>query len=113
MKFVLEDGFIPTTGTFDWQGAALFRPPAWVGIDNTTYGALQMGRMYSLPFWQLSNYDTFNFPNYLQEAWETRFFGVRLDNSMRYSIARDGFSLQLPRRFVPCGQSGRFPGWLD
>lgn len=105
VKFVLENGFLPTTGTFDQQGQ-LFGRQAWVGIDNPTYGALQMGRMYSLPFWQLSNYDTFNFPNYLQEAWQTRFFGVRLDNSMKYSISRDGFSLQLQHSFG--GQAGDF-----
>ncbi|MFM0223103.1 porin [Paraburkholderia dipogonis] len=105
VRFVLEDGFIPTTGAFDQQGQ-LFGRQAWVGIDNPTYGMLQAGRIYSIPFWQLSNYDAFNFPNYLQEAWETRFFGVRLDNSAKYSFSRAGFGLQLQHSFG--GQAGDF-----
>ncbi|WP_321927723.1 porin [Paraburkholderia guartelaensis] len=54
----------------------------------------------------MNSHDFSHFPNYLQEAWETRFFGVRLDNSARYTFGRDGFTLQLQHSFG--GQPGDF-----
>jgi predicted porin len=104
-NFVLESGFLPTTGGFDQQGQQFGRQ-AWVGIDNKTYGTLQAGRMYSLGFWQLSNYDAFNLPNYLSEAWETRLYGVRMDNTVKYTFSRDDVTLQYQHSFG--GQAGDF-----
>jgi len=104
-NFVLESGFVPTTGVFDQQGQEFGRQ-VWVGLDNKTYGTIQAGRMYSVGFWQLSNYDAFNLPNYLAEAWETRLYGVRMDNSAKYTFSRDDITLQLQHSFG--GQAGDF-----
>lgn len=104
-NFVLESGFLSGTGGFDQQGQ-LFGRQAWVGLDNKTFGTVQAGRMYSIPFWQLSNYDAFTFPNYLAEAWQTRFFGVRLDNSLKYALSRGPVGVQVQHSFG--GQAGNF-----
>ncbi len=101
--FALESGIFANNGTFDQQGQ-LFGRQAWVGLSDTDYGKLLVGRIYGIPFALLTDFDPLNNGNYLDSGYLARIIGVRFDNTMNYSIGRGPFSLTLQHGFG--GQAG-------
>lgn len=84
--FTLESGFVTSTGTLD--STRLFNRTASVGLSGT-WGAVDVGRQYTLAFLTVFAYDPYRF-KYVVIAPTTRASvsaGTRHDSSIRYRKA--------------------------
>ncbi|HXZ08787.1 MAG TPA: porin [Paraburkholderia sp.] len=99
--FVLESGFQPNSGALNY-GGRLFGRQANVGISNTTFGSLTLGRQMNMTMYALANADIIgpsihsisNFDPYLPNArsdnavgYMGKFHGVTVGGT--YSFGRD------------------------
>ncbi|MDR8762373.1 porin [Burkholderia multivorans] len=99
--FRLESGFTPNTGALQQAtpagGTRLFGRTALVGLSGS-YGAVSLGRQYTLIHETVAANDIFQLANYsqtyaFQAAGETA--GARLDNTVRYTSPKiAGFTLR-------------------
>ncbi|WOD17003.1 porin [Paraburkholderia kirstenboschensis] len=94
--FDLQSGFNPATGTSDQQGQ-LFGRYAYVGISNTKYGTLKLGRQYGTGFDFIATFDPVQVGNQNPVDWEIFLLGVRFDNTVQYSNTWGPVSFELQR----------------
>lgn len=83
--FGLESGYNLPTGKIDQQGQ-IFGRFAWMGLSQTTYGTLKVGRQYGNAFY----FDGFIFDpigggNITATDWELFLIGCRYDNTADYT----------------------------
>jgi predicted porin len=82
--FMLESGFNGGTGALDNANSALFNRTASVGIGGA-YGAVDLGRQYTVPFKVMLPYDPLRF-KFIYIALETpATAGVRNNNDVQYT----------------------------
>ncbi|MGR9578939.1 porin [Pandoraea sputorum] len=103
--FVLESGFSLDDGT-SLQGTKsagfgqassngagrLFGRQAFVGVRGS-YGALSVGRQYSVGYTAMGAAQIFNNPNLDTLIVASNYVGSRLDNTVKYTLDAGGFSL--------------------
>lgn len=82
--FGLESGFSAANGVSAQQGQ-LFGRFAWVGLNNTTYGGVKLGRQYGVGFDFIARFDPIGVGNIAPDDWEAALIGVRYDNTAQYS----------------------------
>jgi predicted porin len=82
--FDLESGYSLTNGASGQQGQ-LFGPMAYVGLSNSTYGTLTLGRQYGTAHKFNANFDPISNGNVTPDDWEGKLLGVWFDNSAEYS----------------------------
>ena len=58
VKFMLEAGFNPGTGSLDTTTGVLFNRSAWVGLEGR-WGSLKVGRQYTVAFQAAKDYEPF------------------------------------------------------
>jgi predicted porin len=95
-SFQIENGFNPDTGTAD-QGGRLFGRQAWVGL-NGGFGSVKFGRQYIPLFIALDTIDPFGTGLTGGGSGIISLFhhyGVRMDNTINYSMSTNGFSGEL------------------
>jgi predicted porin len=93
--FAIENGFSADTGTLG-QGGRIFGRQAWVGL-NGGFGSVKLGRQYTPIFGALDTIDPFGTGLTGGGSGITSLFnghGVRMDNTINYSISANGFSGQ-------------------
>lgn len=104
-SFVLENGFDISSGSLG-QGGRLFGRQAWVGL-NGNFGSVKLGRQYTPLFLAVDTVDPFD-AGITGDGSGTialfRHYGVRMDNTVTYSIGGAGLSGQLAYGF------GEVPG---
>ncbi|ALP68549.1 porin [Paraburkholderia caribensis] len=96
--FGLENGFSVTNGQFGQQGQ-LFGRFAWLGLSNTTWGSLKLGRQYSVGFDFIARFDPIGVGNIGPDEWEAGLIGVRYDNTAQYANDFGPVSIKLQRSF--------------
>ncbi|SIT49416.1 Outer membrane porin, OmpC family [Paraburkholderia piptadeniae] len=101
--FVLESGFNPANGVSGQQGQ-LFGRQAYVGLSNSTYGTLKLGRQYGTAFNYLVVFDSIAVGNQNPNEWEIFLTGVRYDNTVQYTNTWGPVALELERSVG--GQAG-------
>lgn len=80
--FVLESGFSPDTGAM--QSSRIFGRQAFVGLQNSTYGKLMLGRQYTSFFEGMANFAPMRFATtYEPVAWQLG-TNYREDNVVKY-----------------------------
>jgi len=82
--FKLESGFTANNGQSDQQGQ-LFGRQAYVGLSGSEAGTLTFGRQYGTMTDIAFDYDPLGVGNYLANEWEVFLFGVRFDNTIKYT----------------------------
>jgi len=82
--FKLESGFTLNNGVSDQQGQ-LFGRQEYVGLANKDLGTVTFGRQYGTMTDVAFDYDPLGVGNYLANEWEVFLFGVRFDNSIKYT----------------------------
>lgn len=82
--FKLENGFQSNNGAFDQQGQ-IFGRQAYVGLKDKSWGEIDAGRQYGAAFDMVGNYDTIGIGNFLENSWEDYLFGLRFDNTLKYT----------------------------
>jgi predicted porin len=82
--FKLESGFTLNNGVSDQQGQ-LFGRQAYVGLSNNELGTITLGRQYGTMTDVAFDYDPLGVGNYEANEWEVFLFGVRFDNSIKYT----------------------------
>ena len=82
--FKLESGFTANNGQSDQQGQ-LFGRQEYVGLSNKDLGTLTFGRQYGTMTDVAFDYDPLGVGNYLANEWEVFLFGVRFDNTIKYT----------------------------
>lgn len=87
--FVLENGFGADTGSLQ-QGGRLFGRSAYIGLSNTSYGKLTLGRQYTVLFDALNNFAPIRFAT----LWEPGNLQIglngRSDNTVKYALEMGG-----------------------
>lgn len=101
--FKLENGFVSTTGAIDQQGQ-LFGRQAFIGLKDKSLGEVDFGRQYGLAFDTLGNYDPLGIGNAPENEWEIFLYGVRFDNSIRYTNTWGPVKAVV--QYSPGGQAG-------
>ncbi len=94
-SFQIENGFNADTGAAA-QGGLLFGRQAWVGL-NGGFGSVKLGRQYTPIFLALDSIDPFGTGLTGGGSGITSLFnggGVRMNNTVNYSISVGGFSGQ-------------------
>ncbi|MFM0349307.1 porin [Paraburkholderia sp. NPDC080076] len=89
--FTLESGFLINTGQSS-QGGREFGRTSVVGLDSKTWGTVTVGRQKNLAYEYLWTYDPLQFAFYSAYPMDS-FLASRMDNSVRYTINRAGFTL--------------------
>ena len=82
--FKLENGFQSNNGAFDQQGQ-LFGRQEFIGLKDKSLGELDAGRQYGVAFDLLGNYDPLGVGNFNENEWEAFIYGIRFDNSLKYT----------------------------
>lgn len=101
--FKMEMGFKSDSGASDQQGQ-LFGRQAYVGLINTHWGEIDLGRQYGMAFDMLSNYDPVGMGNLPETQWQLFLTGVRFDHTIKYTNHWGPFGVEL--QYSPGGQSG-------
>jgi predicted porin len=101
--FKAESGFTANNGQSDQQGQ-LFGRQVYVGLSNNELGTLTMGRQYGTMTDVAFDYDPLGVGNYLANEWEVFLFGVRFDNTIKYS--NQFGPVQLNVQYSVGGQAG-------
>jgi predicted porin len=98
--FTLENGFNSDTGTLG-QGGRIFGRQAWVGLQGG-FGAVKFGRQYTPIFGALDTIDPLGTGITGGGSGITTLFnpyGVRMDNTVNYSVSSGAFSGQVAYGF--------------
>jgi len=82
--FKLESGFTANNGQSDQQGQ-LFGRQAYVGLSANEIGTITFGRQYGTMTDVAFDFDPLGVGNYVANEWEVFLFGVRFDNTIKYS----------------------------
>lgn len=82
--FKLENGFDPQTGKVN-QGGRLFGRYAYVGLMNSDWGALTVGRQGTEAFNFFGEFDPLTVGNYRANAWMHFMTVGRIDNTISYA----------------------------
>ncbi len=101
--FKLESGFTANNGQSDQQGQ-LFGRQSYVGLSNKDLGTLTVGRQYGTMTDVAFDYDPLGVGNYLANEWEVFLFGVRFDNTIKYT--NQFGPVQLNVQYSVGGQAG-------
>lgn len=101
--FDLQNGFSVSNGAAGQQGQ-LFGRYAYVGLSNTTYGTIKVGRQYGVGFEFVANFDPIGVGNVGPDDWEAGLIGVRYDNTVVYGNYLGPVTVKLQRSFG--GQAG-------
>jgi predicted porin len=96
--FDLQSGFNPASGGLDQQGQ-LFGRYAFVGLTNTRYGTLKLGRQYGTGFDFIATFDEVQVGNQNPVDWEIFLLGVRFDNTVQYSNSFGPVAVEIQRSF--------------
>ncbi|WP_241030292.1 porin [Paraburkholderia sp. Ac-20347] len=96
--FDLQSSFNPATGGVDQQGQ-LFGRYAFVGLTNTRYGALKLGRQYGTGFDFIATFDEVQVGNQNPVDWEIFLLGVRFDNTVQYSNSFGPVAVEIHHSF--------------
>lgn len=92
-SFQIENGFNIDTGTAA-QGGRLFGRQAWVGL-NGGFGSVKFGRQYAPIFLVVDSIDPFGAGMMGDLSNWFSIGGVRMDNTINYSMSAGGFSGEL------------------
>ena len=92
-NFQLENGFSPDTGTMG-QGGLLFGRHAWVGLSGG-FGAIKLGRQVLPVYDNADIFDPFQDALAGDTARMFNYSGNRVDNSLSYAYAANGFKGQV------------------
>jgi predicted porin len=84
VHFRLESGFNLGDGALDNTTNTLFNRQSYVGIGNSTYGSLDLGRQYTISHDIISIYDPFGFHYTPILPLTTASDGTRNNNSVKY-----------------------------
>lgn len=96
--FLLENGFNLATGAFDNTTNTLFQRQSFVGLKGN-WGALDMGRQYTISHDFISDYDPFHF-NYTSLIPLTQASsGTRFSNDVKYTGEFGAFKFELENSF--------------
>ena len=101
--FKLESGFTLNNGQSDQQGQ-LFGRQEYVGLSNKDIGTVTFGRQYGTMTDVAFDYDPLGVGNYLANEWEVFLFGVRFDNTIKYT--NQFGPVQLNVQYSVGGQAG-------
>ncbi len=101
--FKLESGFTANNGQSDQQGQ-LFGRQAYVGFANSNVGTFTFGRQYGTMTDVAFDFDPLGVGNYLANEWEVFLFGVRFDNTIKYT--NQFGPVQLNVQYSVGGQAG-------
>jgi predicted porin len=101
--FKLESGFTVNNGQSDQQGQ-LFGRQAYVGLSNNELGTVTVGRQYGTMTDIAFDFDPLGVGNYVANEWEVFLFGVRFDNTIKYS--NQFGPVQLNVQYSVGGQAG-------
>ena len=82
--FKMESGFTANNGQSDQQGQ-LFGRQEYVGLSSKDLGTVTFGRQYGTMTDVAFDYDPLGVGNYLANEWEVFLFGVRFDNTIKYT----------------------------
>lgn len=89
--FTLESGFNTDTGT-SGQGGRLFGRQAWVGLASD-YGAVTLGRQYSMVFLSLADADILGPSQYAIGSLDAYIPNARTDNTIAYKGTFSGLTV--------------------
>lgn len=92
-NFQLENGFSPDTGTLG-QGGLLFGRHAWVGLSGG-FGTIKLGRQVLPVYDNADIFDPFQDALAGDTARMFNYSGNRVDNSLSYGYAANGFKGQI------------------
>ena len=101
--FKLEMGFKSNSGASDQQGQ-LFGRQAYIGLNHSDWGEIDLGRQYGVAFDVLANYDPVGMGNLPETQWQLLLTGVRFDHALKYSNQWSNFRVEL--QYAPGGGSG-------
>ena len=101
--FKMEMGFKSDSGASDQQGQ-LFGRQVYLGLQNTYWGEIDLGRQYGMAFDVLSNYDPVGMGNLPETQWQLFLIGVRFDHLIQYTNHWGALGMLL--QYSPGGQSG-------
>ncbi len=101
--FKMEAGFTANNGQSDQQGQ-LFGRQAYVGLSNTDWGQVTFGRQYGTMTDIAFDFDPLGVGNYVANEWEVFLFGVRFDNTIKYT--KSFGPVQLNVQYSMGGQAG-------
>lgn len=101
--FKLEMGFKSNSGALDQQGQ-LFGRQAYVGLNNSNWGEIDLGRQYGVAFDVLANYDPVGMGNLPETQWQLFLTGVRFDQTIKYRNHWSDLNVEL--QYAPGGGSG-------
>lgn len=92
--FQLEGGFNINNGTQD-QNGGLFSRVATVGLSDSTYGTLTVGRQNTLAYDTLLATDVYHSDanNGVLSGYQAQLTGMRWNNSLRYTNTYNGFNM--------------------
>lgn len=97
--FKLESGVSFDTGASDQQGQ-LFGRQAYVGLKNKSLGELDVGRQYGVVYNVLGgNYDPLGVGNINENEWQVYLYGIRFDNTLKYTNAWGPVALEVQYSF--------------
>ena len=82
--FTLESGFNSGTGAFDNAAGVLFNRTASVGVGGA-WGALDLGKQYTVAFKTIAAYDPFGYKYVAITAAVPATAGVRYNNDIQYT----------------------------
>lgn len=89
--FMLENGFNMRAGDLN-QGGRLFGRQAWVGVSSP-YGALTLGRQYTMLYWALADADIMGPDLYGAGSLDNYLPNARSDNTIAYKGTFHGLTL--------------------
>ncbi len=114
--FVLESGFGLNDGKSQ-QGGRLFGRQSFVGLQNTQYGKLTLGRQYTTMFDALANFSPAGYATLYEPTIALLGLDFRSDNTVKYSgtfgpvTVGAHWSFGTGATFLPgVGGSGEVPG---
>ncbi|MDF3832225.1 porin [Cupriavidus basilensis] len=82
--FVLENGFALDTGSIQ-QGGRLFGRQAYVGLENSQFGRITLGRQYTTLFDLLANFSPSGYATQYEPVVAQLGVNFRSDNTVKYT----------------------------
>lgn len=90
--FTLENGFGADTGALN-QGGRLFGRQAFVGLSSSSWGAVTVGRQYSMTYWGMLESDILGPNVFGSGSLDAYLPNAREDNAIAYRGRFGGFTL--------------------